>query len=91
MNHAHRKPRDIFLSLVLVVLLFILFACSARANGIVMVCEKDKECTPDNARIVFVVPTSPIPTACLLTASQKAAQVSDLIGTHELVRIQCGR
>ena len=96
MSHVpndEENSRAFTLGLLLVVLFgILLFSIPARADAVVFICPATPPCTETTARIVFIVPTdSPIPTACLTAAMSKAAEVSDLKGNDETLRIVCKR
>lgn len=79
--------------LVIAFVAALLFSLPAHAGAKVFVCPAKTTCTELNARIVFIVPVTDdrLPTACLTAASTKTAEVADMIGSDEQVRIQCDR
>lgn len=94
MEHdPQRRNAIILISIVYALVVLLLFVPSARADGIVLICQKDQPCTPETARIVFFVKVEDnrLPSACLLAANTKTAEVSDLKHEDELVRVNCDR
>ena len=68
----------------------LLFSIPVRADAMVLICEKDKACTVETARIFFLVRVeSPLPAECLKTGMRKIAEVADLVDKAESVRVNC--
>lgn len=96
MEHVPERERRRALALAITVIAlvaYLLFAIPAKADGLVLICPKDEPCTPETARIVFLVKVEDdrLPSSCLIAANSKTAEVGSMIGDNELVRIKCGR
>jgi hypothetical protein len=59
-------------------------------KALILICVLGSPCTgKDNARAFFYGPKVIMPTECALLAMQQTAQVSDLIGPDEFIKVIC--